>query len=165
MKKIISAILFVLFCFTACAKDTSSPVMSSEVETSEKEPLKMTIEITNDAGTVTKLIATLEDNSATQELIARLQKAPIKMEMQPYGGFEVYGTFDFKLPANDEHLTTKCGDLMLAWGNTLSLNYGKNTYSFTRIGFLDDVKNGKLDTAGLKKILGNGNCTAVLKAE
>ena len=165
MKKIISAILFVLLCFTACAKDTSSPVMSSEVETSAKEPLKMTIQITNDAGTVTKLIATLEDNSAAQELIVRLQKSPIKMEMQPYGGFEVYGTFDFKLPTNDEHLTTKCGDLMLAWGNTLSLNYGKNTYSFTRIGFLDDVKSGKLDASGLKKIFGNGNCSAVLKVE
>lgn len=125
----------------------------------------MYITITNSSGITTKLSATLTNNSATSSLISRLEKAPISIQMQPYGGFEVFGKFDFSLPTEDKSITTKCGDIMLVWGNTLSINYDRNSYSFTPIGFLDDVKNGKLDSKGLQNILGKGNVTTTLSLE
>ena len=42
--------------------------------------------------------ATMVDNAATQELVARLQQAPVTVTLNSSGGFEIWGAVGFRCP-------------------------------------------------------------------
>ena len=105
----------------------------------------------------TTLTATLVDNSSTKALKELLAKGSIKIEMSDYGNMEKVGSFGTTLPTNDERITTDPGDLILYQGNSFVIYYAPNTWSFTRLGKINNVTQEEL-----KKTLGNGNVTVTL---
>lgn len=128
----------------------------------KRADMKIQIQVTNESGVTTGLTATLAENPAAAELARKLRESPVALDMTDYGDFEKYGTLPFSLARNDSRITAGCGDIMLAWGNTFAIYYGRNSYSFTRLGFLDAVADGSMTQADLKKALGEGGVRAVI---
>ena len=94
----------------------------------------------------------LENNSATQEFIKELKKGNITVNASEYGGFEKVGDLGFSLPTNDENIGTAPGDIVLYQGDKLSLFYGSHSWSYTKLGKLDNVDSNKI-----KEVLGSGD--------
>ena len=96
----------------------------------------------------------LENNSATQELIKELKKGNVTVNASEYGGFEKVGELGFSLPTSDENIGTVPGDIVLYQGDKISLFYGSHSWSYTKLGKIDDVDSNKL-----KEVLGSGDVT------
>ena len=94
----------------------------------------------------------LENNSATQDLIKELKKGNITVNASEYGGFEKVGDLGFSLPTNDENVETNPGDIVLYQGDKISLFYGSHSWSYTKLGKIDNVDSNKL-----KEVLGSGD--------
>ena len=99
----------------------------------------------------------LENNSATQELIKTLEKGNVTVNATEYGGFEKVGDLGFSLPTSDENVNTSPGDIVLYQGDKMSLFYGSHSWSYTKLGKIDNV-----DSNHLKEVLGSGDVTLVL---
>ena len=96
----------------------------------------------------------LENNSATQELIKELKKGNVTVNASDYGGFEKVGELGFSLPTSDENIGTNPGDIVLYQGDKISLFYGSHSWSYTKLGKIDNVGSNKL-----KEVLGSGDIT------
>lgn len=90
------------------------------------------------------MTATLVDNAATRELRALLQKGPITIQMNDYGGFEKVGMLPQSFTTTDTRITTVPGDIMLYQGNNLVIFYGSNSWSYTRLGKINDAASDNL---------------------
>ena len=97
----------------------------------------------------------LENNKATKVLIEKLKKGSIKINAEEYGGFEKVGELGFSLPTSDKYIKTSPGDLVLYNGDEISLFYNSNSWEYTKLGKVQNVKD-------LKKILGTGDVTITL---
>ena len=86
----------------------------------------------------------LENNSATQELIKELKKGNITVNASEYGGFEKVGELGFSLPTSDENIGTVPGDIVLYQGDKISLFFGSHSWSYTKLGKIDDIDSNKL---------------------
>lgn len=84
------------------------------------------------------LSATFADNSSAAEFQALLAQGPLTIEMEDYGGFEKVGPLGATLTRNDAQITTEPGDVILYQGNQITVYYGVNTWSFTRLARIDD---------------------------
>jgi hypothetical protein len=114
-----------------------------ETQTEQEEPmLKITV------GEY-ELLATFADNSSAEEFRELLSKGPVTVEMEDYGGFEKVGPLGTTLTRNDAQITTEPGDVILYQGNQITIYYGTNTWSFTRLAKIDDP-------ADLQEKLGEG---------
>ena len=96
----------------------------------------------------------LENNSTTQELVKELKKGNVTVTATEYGGFEKVGELGFSLPANDENVEANPGDIVLYQGDKVSLFYGSHSWSYTKLGKIDNVDSNKL-----KEVLGSGDVT------
>ena len=96
----------------------------------------------------------LENNSATQDLIKELKKGNITVNASEYGGFEKVGDLGFSLPTSDENIGTNPGDIVVYQGDKISLFYGSHSWSYTKLGKIDNVDSNKL-----KEVLGSGDVT------
>lgn len=108
---------------------------------------KMTLQIGNNTFT-----ATLENNDAVDALLDMMRKAPIVIQMSDYSGFEKVGPLGTSLPASNKHTTTQSGDIVLYNGNQIVIFYGSNSWSYTRLGRIDDL-------SGWEDALGSGDVT------
>lgn len=99
--------------------------------------------------------ATLAQNSAADALAQALQQGAISLSLRDYAGFEKVGSLGRRFPTGDSRMTARPGDLMLYQGNQLVLFYGSNTWSYTRLGHIDDL-------TGWAKALGGGDVTVIL---
>lgn len=106
------------------------------------------------------LTATLAENSSVDALKEMLANGDIIIEMSDYANFEKVGSLGVSLPRNDEQITTEPGDLILYQGNSFVIYYDTNSWSFTRLGKINDITQ-----AELKEILGDGNVTVTLSME
>ncbi len=105
----------------------------------------------------TILTATLEDNSSAKALAQLLENGPLTIKMSDYANFEKVGAINTTLPRNDKHFTTKAGDLILYLGNYFVIYYDTNTYTFTKLGKIDNISQNEL-----KSILGKGDVIVTL---
>ena len=119
--------------------------------TNEKEQttMKMNVQV----GTYT-FTATLEDNDAVRELTEMMQAGPVTIHMSDYSGFEKVGPLGRSLTTSNSQTTTAAGDIVLYNGNNIVMFYGSNSWSYTRIGKIDDLTDW---TAAL----GNGDITVI----
>lgn len=83
--------------------------------------------------------ATLESNQAAQALVDMMRNGPLTLSMQDYAGFEKVGPLGASLPASDVQTTTQSGDIVLYNGNQIVIFYGSNSWSYTRLGHIDDL--------------------------
>ena len=96
--------------------------------------------------------ATLESNAAAEALVEMMKAGPIEIQMSDYSGFEKVGSLGTSLPAEDKQTTTQAGDIVLYTGNQIVLFYGSNSWSYTRLGRIDDL-------TGWEEALGSGDIT------
>ena len=121
---------------------------NSDTQEDETE-MKMNVQIGNYTFT-----ATLEQNQAVKELVEMMKEGPVTIEMSDYSGFEKVGALGKGLTTDNHQTTTTEGDIVLYSGNQIVIFYGSNSWSYTRIGKIDDLTDWK-------KALGNGDVTAV----
>ena len=88
--------------------------------------------------------ATLYNNAATQALVAKLEEGPVTVTLNSSGGFEIWGALGFSLPTSNEQITAQPGDVILYNGSNICLMYGSNSWSYTRLGHIDDLNDSEL---------------------
>jgi len=131
--------------------------IARETENKENEQNEDEIKMINIKIGDNVFAAALEKNSSTDALLKLLKDGPITINMRDYGNMEKVGMFPQNLPTNDQHITTEPGDLILYQGNAFVIYYAPNTWSFTKLGKINDVTANEL-----KRVLGDGNVDVVL---
>jgi hypothetical protein len=86
-----------------------------------------------------------------------LKDASLTIDMRDYGNMEKVGGLGKSLPTNDERITTEPGDLILYQGNAFVIYYAPNTWTFTRLGKINNITQ-----AALKEALGEGDVRVTL---
>ena len=104
-----------------------------------------------------KLEIALENNSATQELLKKLQNGNIVVALQKNGDFEQYGDLGFTLPTNNQQLTAECGDVFLYNSRYICLFYSTSSWSYTKLGKITNKSNIEV-----KRLLSGSNVTITL---
>lgn len=94
--------------------------------------------------------ATFADNSGAQALKKRLTVGDMTIQMSDYGGFEKVGSLGQSLPTENSQTTTQAGDIVLYQGDQIVIFYGSNSWSYTRLGKVDDL-------TGWKEAMGGGD--------
>ena len=102
--------------------------------------------------------ATLEENEAVSALVEMMRESPVVIQMSDYSGFEKVGPLGTSLPVNNSQTTTQAGDIVLYNGDQIVIFYGSNSWSYTRLGHIDDL-------TGWEEALGNGEVTMTLSLE
>ncbi len=184
MKKVIliSALLFLLSAISGCSGDipaeNNSSVKSSFSAAIDSEPMgnnsdseqvnsttapettsepngdeQMELILTINGKTLT---AKFEDNAAAKAFCERLSEGSLTVTLSEYGGFEKVGELGFSLPKSDERIEGKAGDILLYQGDKLTVFYGSNEWSYTKLAAIVDVD-------GLKDVLGSGDITVTLE--
>jgi len=87
-----------------------------------------------------------------------MSNAPINIQMSDYSGFEKVGSLGTSLPADDSQTTTHAGDIVLYNGNQIVIFYGSNSWSYTRLGKIDDL-------SGWEDALGSGDVMVTFSLE
>ena len=129
------------------AADNNEP--ENEAETGGQTEMKMNVQVGDYTFT-----ATLENNTAVEELVDMMKEGPITISMDDYSGFEKVGSLGRSLTTSNNQTTTDAGDIVLYNGNNIVMFYGSNSWSYTRIGKIDDLTDWN-------KALGSGSITAV----
>ncbi len=143
---------------------TSSETPSSSAPSRMNEPtaensteisiIKEDINMINISVNGNTFSANLEDNSSAEALKGLLEKGDLTVDMHDYGSFEKVGEIGTTLPRNDTRITTEPGDIILYLGNQITIYYDTNSWSFTRLGKIQNVTQSELKSA-----LGSGNAT------
>jgi len=148
-------LLTFILLFSACGKteSTSTTTEHQETVTSSEEEIRdekmiINIKINNSVFT-----ATLEDNEAAKEFYEMVKSGSVIIEMSDYSGFEKVGPLGKNLTSDDKQTKTKKGDIVLYNGNQIVMFYGSNSWSYTRLGKIDDLN-------GWETALGSGDITA-----
>ena len=123
--------------------------LEAKEELGEQIEMKMNVQIGD-----YNFSATLENNSAVEELLDMMKEGPVIIQMDDYSGFEKVGSLGRSLTASNSQTTTSAGDIVLYNGNNIVMFYGSNSWSYTRIGKIDDLSDWE-------KALGSGSITAV----
>ena len=124
-------------------------ISESEEKPEAETKMKMNVQIGD-----YNFTATLENNAAVEELLDMMKEGPVTIQMDDYSGFEKVGSLGRSLTASNSQTTTVAGDIVLYNGNNIVMFYGSNSWSYTRIGKIDDLSDWE-------KALGSGSITAV----
>lgn len=134
---------------TTNPSSSETPLQESTNNANPKEntAMKMNLQIGDSTFT-----ATLEENAAVESLLDLMEIAPLIIQMSDYSGFEKVGSLGASLPTSNRQTTTQTGDIVLYNGNQIVIFYGTNSWSYTRLGKVDDL-------TGWEEALGNGDVT------
>ena len=102
--------------------------------------------------------ATLEENEAVSALVEMMREGSVVIQMSDYSGFEKVGSLGTGLPVNNSQTTTQAGDIVLYNGNQIVIFYGSNSWSYTRLGHIDDL-------TGWEEALGSGDVAVTFSLE
>ena len=104
-----------------------------------------------------ELTASFADSTAAKELAEKLKAEPITVTLNEYGGFEKVGKLPWSLTRTDASTETEPCDIMLYQGNQMTIFYNSNSWSYTKLGHIDNITQEEL-----KAILGEGDVTVTL---
>ena len=130
--------------------EPSEPALGNmTVDNTENEEelteMKMTVQVGESTFT-----ATLEKNAAVDALVEMMEHGSVTIQISDYAGFEKVGALGSSLPTSNRQTTTQAGDIVLYQGNQIVLFYGSNSWSYTRLGKIDDL-------TGWTEALGGGD--------
>lgn len=148
--------LFIFLMFAGCgenSKENSLSQIESKTESEENAQMKMKVQVGHRTFT-----ATLENNVAADAFSEMIKQDPLTIQMSDYSGFEKVGSLGASLPTDNKQITTQEGDIVLYNGNQIVIFYGSNSWSYTRLGKIDDLN-------GWKEALGNGDVTVIFSME
>ncbi len=115
--------------------------------------MKINVQVGNSVFT-----ATLENNAAADAFVDMMESGPVEIQMSDYAGFEKVGPLGQSLPTGNSQTTTQAGDIVLYQGNQIVVFYGSNSWSYTRLGRIDDL-------SGWEEALGSGDVTITFSLE
>lgn len=164
MKKL-TILLLLALTLSACGRSTPAVPTDTQTALPETEATETTTQIPEETEAVTQMkinvqigdatfTATMEDNAAVREFVEMLRQGPVTIHMEDYSGFEKVGPLGRSLTTENRQTTTNAGDIVLYSGNQIVMFYGSNSWSYTRLGRIDDL-------TGWKAALGSGSITAV----
>ena len=104
-----------------------------------------------------ELTASFADSTAAKELAEKLKAAPITVTLNEYGGFEKVGKLPWSLTRTDASTETEPCDIMLYQGNQMTIFYDSNSWSYTKLGHIDNTTQEEL-----KALFGEGDVTVTL---
>ena len=123
----------------------------------EEEPVMNQTSMKVQIGT-SSFTAVLEHNTAVDALVEMMEAGPVTIRMSDYAGFEKVGPLGTSLPASNRQTTTQAGDIVLYQGNQIVIFYGSNSWSYTRLGRVEDL-------TGWEEVLGSGDVTVTFSLE
>ena len=129
--------------------DSSTAPESGDAESQqvEEENSEMQMNVQIGGSTFT---AALKENAAVDALVDMMEQGPVTIQMSDYSGFEKVGPLGTSLPTSNQQTTTQAGDIVLYQGNQIVIFYGSNSWSYTRLGHIDDL-------TGWEEALGSGD--------
>ncbi len=130
----------------------SGAAESGQVE-EENSEMQMNVQVGGSTFT-----ATLEENEAVDALVEMMEQGSVTIQMSDYSGFEKVGPLGTSLPTSNQQTTTQAGDIVLYQGNQIVMFYGSNSWSYTRLGHIDDL-------TGWEEALGSGDVTVTFSLE
>ena len=134
MKTLTKALIIMFAMFMSSCADKSNDAIA---QTTLPQKMYITIDGVSQP-------TTLYNNVATQALVAKLEEGPVTVTLNSSGGFEIWGALGFLLPTSNEQITTQPGDVILYNGSNICLMYGSNSWSYTRLGHIDDLNDSEL---------------------
>ncbi len=141
--------------FDLCLMKREVAIDSEQDPDIKENEIKMNVEVNGHL-----LTATLADNPSAKALAELIRSEPLTIEMNDYGSFEKVGKLPQNLPRSDESISTEVGDIMLYQGNQMTIFYDTNSWSYTKLGKIDNVTQ-----AELKEILGTGSVSVTFSLE
>lgn len=122
------------------AQSISSGEISESYQTQNEankgENTKMQMNVQIGSRTFT---ATLENNTAVDALVEMMKNGPVVIQMSDYSGFEKVGSLQTSFPSSNSQINAQPGDIMLYNENQIVIFYGSNTWSYTKIGRINDL--------------------------
>lgn len=137
--------------------DSSTAPESGDAESQQVEEENSEMQMNVQVGGST-FTATLEENEAVDALVDMMEQGPVTIQMSDYSGFEKVGPLGTSLPTSNQQTTTQAGDIVLYQGNQIVMFYGSNSWSYTRLGHIDDL-------TGWEEALGSGDVTVTFSLE
>ena len=122
----------------------TEPEATHETDKKEQTTMKMNVQIGDQIFT-----ATLADTTAAQEFA---QMLPMSITLNDNGGFEKVGSLGRSLTASNSQITTTAGDIVLYNSSNIVMFYGSNSWSYTRLGKIDDLT-GWADALGSNSVI------------
>lgn len=92
----------------------------------------------------TQLRVKWENNSSVSALKELAAGGNLTIKAHQYGGFEQVGSLPQRIESNDVHMTAKPGDIMLYSSNSVVVYYGTNTWSYTKLGHIENLSEAQL---------------------
>lgn len=92
----------------------------------------------------TPLSVKWENNSSVSELKELAAGGNLTIKAHQYGGFEQVGSLPQRIESNDVHMTAEPGDIMLYSSNSVVVYYGTNTWSYTKLGHIENLSEAEL---------------------
>ena len=145
MKRLLSFVLPLLI-LTSCTPNSNS----SSTSTKKEENMKLSIDNQ-------ELDVAWEDNDSVQAIKGIL---PLTINMHEYGGFEQTGGIGQSIVRNDKQIDVVPGDIVLYNGNQISVFYSTSSWSYTKLGHIQNKTNEELNT-----LLNKESVTFTLKGE
>lgn len=130
---------------TAKPADKAEPVIGQPEESKEEEPMKQA-QFYIIAGETT-FTADFADNSSADAFRELLAQGSLTIDMSDYGSFEKVGSIGQSLPREDTQISTTTGDVILYQGNQIVIFYGTNSWSYSRLGKIQNAAEDDLLTA------------------
>ncbi len=100
----------------------------------------------------TTFTANFADNSSADAFRDLLREGDLTINMSDYGNFEKVGSIGKSLPRKDTQISTTTGDVVLYQGNQIVIFYGTNSWSYSRLGKIEDA-----NAEALLSAFGNGD--------
>ena len=138
---------------TAPSSQTPSSETTDGSSSKEISVTKMNVQIGGNTFT-----ATLASNAAVDSFVEMMKSAPVVIQMSDYSGFEKVGSLGNSLPTSNSQTTTQTGDIVLYNGNQIVIFYGSNSWSYTRLGKIDDL-------SGWEDALGSGDVSVTFSVD
>lgn len=157
MKKVVVLMLMVMLpiamLLSGCESQDYTGNTADDSGTGDISEMKMIVNVNG-----TEFKATLENNSAAETLVSMIESNPLELDLRDYGGFEKVGSLGFSLPSSNTQITTHSGDIVLYQENQIVMFYGSNSWSYTKLGHIDDLR-------GWEDALGRGDVTVFLSVD
>ena len=153
------------FAFTGCGSsgsgDNGESGQVEETQQAQEEPAEddsakagqLLLEVNGET-----LEIEAEDNPSVDALKELIGVDGLELALAEYGGFEKVGPLPESLPTNDEQMDVAAGDIVLYQGNQVSLLYGENAWSYTKLGHVKGMSGDELHA-----LLGDGDVEVTLR--
>ena len=164
---IIMNTLAMAFAFTGCGSsgsgDNGESGQVEETQQAQEEPAEddsakagqLLLEVNGET-----LEIEAEDNPSVDALKELIGVDGLELALAEYGGFEKVGPLPESLPTNDEQMDVAAGDIVLYQGNQVSLLYGENAWSYTKLGHVKGMSGEELH-----ELLGDGDVEVTFKLD